>query len=259
MFNSLRQVVESLPATPGADNGSRSSTPLSSSQSSLRKSLAAQRGRSASPAPRSSSTGKKLSLEDRLKASLATGDANNSRQATPSTSDNQKAISSRPDSPSNASLVPPPVSPRLIPLPGSPPLSPVLEKSLKDTLVQANNVTQNHAREPGDITQTSESETNLNAAHGSANQDSSTDIESLQERLKQVEQRFLDVSESFKTLQANKVTVDEIFRELTPLQTIDDTVALGDYLRSIISKPSVWQFIVFSVVFSRMLSPVESK
>jgi hypothetical protein len=187
MFNSLRQVVESLPAAPGADNGSRPSTPLSSSQSSLRKSLAAQRGRSASPAPRSSSTGKKLSLEDRLKASLATGDANNSR----STSDNQKAISSRPDSPSNASRVPPPVSPRLIPLPGSPPLSPVLEKSLKDTLVQANNVTQNHAREPGDITQASGSETNLNAAHGSANQDSSTDIESLQEQLKQVEQRFL--------------------------------------------------------------------
>ncbi len=131
---SLRQVVENLPAVPGADNalshGSRPSTPLSSSQSSLRKSLAAQRGRSASPAPRSSSTGKKLSLEDRLK----------------------------------------------------PP---------KDTLVQANDVTQNHAREPGDITQTSGSETNLNAAHGSANQDPPTDLESLQEQLKQVEQRFL--------------------------------------------------------------------
>jgi hypothetical protein len=187
---SLRQIVE-LPATPGADNdlshGSRPSTPLSSSQSNLRK-LAAQRGRSASPAPRTSSTGKKLSLEDRLRASLVTGDANNSRQATQSTSDNQKAISSRPDSPSNASRVPPPVSPRLVPLPGSPPLSPVLEKLPKDTLAQ---VTQNHAQEPSNITHTLESETNLNAAHSSVNQDSSTDVELLQERLKQVEQRFL--------------------------------------------------------------------
>jgi hypothetical protein len=180
----FRQVVENLSALPGADNdqphGSRPSTPLG-----VRKSLAqSQRGRSASPAPRIPSTGKKLSLEDRLKASLATGDANASKQGTQSTSDSPKVISAS-STPPNI----PPVSPRLIPIPDSPSLSPVLEKLPEDTLVQLNNVTQEQAQ---DIMETSESPSNLNDAHGS-----STDIESLQERLKQVEQRFLGMVSFF--------------------------------------------------------------
>lgn len=175
----LRQVVENLSASPGADSnqphGSRPSTPLG--HSTVRKSLAqSQRGRSASPAPRISSTGKKLSLEDRLKASLASGDANASKQGTQSTSDSQEAISA-----SSTPNIPPPVSPRLIPIPDSPPPSPFLEK-----LPEVNNVTLKHAEERSDIMETSESQINPNDTHGS-----STDIESLQERLKQVEQRFL--------------------------------------------------------------------
>jgi len=67
----------------------------------------------------------------------------------------------------------------------------VLETPPQDPLVHAHDVPQNPARQPGDITQTSGSETTLNAAHGSAHQDPPTDLESLQEQLKQVEQRFL--------------------------------------------------------------------
>ena len=184
---SLRQVVENLSASPGADidqpHGSRPSTPLG-----VRKSLAqSQRGRSASPVPRIPSTGKKLSLEDRLKASLAAGDANTGKQGTQSTSDSPKVISAS-STPPNI----PPVSPRLIPIPDSPSLSPVLEKPPEDTLVQLNNATQKHAQERSDIMETSESPSNLNDAHGS-----STDVESLQERLKQVEQRFLGMVSFF--------------------------------------------------------------
>lgn len=191
----LRQVVESLSALPGADNdqpnGSRPSTPLNSS---IRKSAQSQRGRSASPAPRITSTGKKLSLEDRLKARLTAGDANTSKQGTQSTSDSQKPITvsaNPPDNPSDSLRVSPSVSPRLIPLPDSPPLSPVLEKLPEDALVQVDDVTQKHARERSDVMKTLGNQSNLNAAHGNTNQDSLTDVESLRARLKQVEQRFL--------------------------------------------------------------------
>ncbi|TCD61756.1 mediator complex subunit [Steccherinum ochraceum] len=58
------------------------------------------------------------------------------------------------------------------------------------------------------------------------------DIEALQQRLKLVEQRFTDVSTSFKRLQAEKAAADRILRELTPLESIHDADALSDYFQN---------------------------
>ncbi|KAK7694843.1 hypothetical protein QCA50_002031 [Cerrena zonata] len=58
------------------------------------------------------------------------------------------------------------------------------------------------------------------------------DVEGLQKRLKLVEQRFADVSTSFKRLQAEKVAADRIIRELTPLETVQEADALRDYLQN---------------------------
>ncbi|KAI6136699.1 hypothetical protein F5141DRAFT_1185604 [Pisolithus sp. B1] len=57
-----------------------------------------------------------------------------------------------------------------------------------------------------------------------------TDSEALQERLKLVEQRFTDMSTSFKKLQAERLAVDALVRELTPLEDIRNVAALRDYL-----------------------------
>ncbi|KAI6047574.1 hypothetical protein EDC04DRAFT_2619028 [Pisolithus marmoratus] len=56
------------------------------------------------------------------------------------------------------------------------------------------------------------------------------DVEALQERLKLVEQRFTDMSSSFKKLQAERLAADALVRELTPLEDIKDIAALRDYL-----------------------------
>ncbi|GLB36220.1 putative mediator complex subunit Med5 [Lyophyllum shimeji] len=66
-------------------------------------------------------------------------------------------------------------------------------------------------------------------------------LEELQERLRQVEQRFTDVSTSFKRLQAEKQAADLVLRELTPLESIQDSSALRDYFRSITSKAEIFQ------------------
>lgn len=58
-----------------------------------------------------------------------------------------------------------------------------------------------------------------------------TNVEDLQERLRQVEQRFSDVSTSFKRLQAEKLAADLVLRDLTSLHSIQDTAALRDYLQ----------------------------
>ncbi|KAG5654089.1 hypothetical protein H0H81_007503 [Sphagnurus paluster] len=63
-----------------------------------------------------------------------------------------------------------------------------------------------------------------------------TPLEELQERLKQVEQRFTDVSTSFKRLQAEKQAADLVLQELTPLESLKDSAALREYLQSLKSK-----------------------
>ncbi|KAL5640958.1 hypothetical protein ACGC1H_001438 [Rhizoctonia solani] len=52
----------------------------------------------------------------------------------------------------------------------------------------------------------------------------------LQERLKVVEERFSDISTSFKRLQAEKVAADKLIKEVTPLEGITDLDGLRAYL-----------------------------
>lgn len=82
------------------------------------------------------------------------------------------------------------------------------------------------------------------------------DLESLQTRLKLVEQRFtgmllcpcgpnsadtsvLDVSTSFKRLQAERLAADSVLRELSPLETMQDIDGLRDYLQNLGLKTEV--------------------
>ncbi|KAF5377593.1 hypothetical protein D9615_005338 [Tricholomella constricta] len=68
-----------------------------------------------------------------------------------------------------------------------------------------------------------------------------TSLEELQERLKQMEQRFTDVSISFKRLQAEKQAADIVLRDLTPLESFQDSTALRDHLQSLTSKTEIFQ------------------
>ncbi|CAL1695430.1 unnamed protein product [Somion occarium] len=67
------------------------------------------------------------------------------------------------------------------------------------------------------------------------------DVEGLQKRLKLVEQRFTDVSTSFKRLQAEKAAADRILRELTPLESVQETDALRDYIQNMNMKTEMAQ------------------
>jgi hypothetical protein len=49
----------------------------------------------------------------------------------------------------------------------------------------------------------------------------------------------LDVSESFKKLQADRAAADAAIKELTPLESLQDINAFSEYLKSIISKDAV--------------------
>ncbi|KAF9650502.1 hypothetical protein BDM02DRAFT_1385736 [Thelephora ganbajun] len=60
-----------------------------------------------------------------------------------------------------------------------------------------------------------------------------TDIEALRQQLKRFKERFTDVSSSFKRLQAEKLAADKLLQELTPLQTIQDTEGLKEYIKNI--------------------------
>ncbi|KAG2120985.1 uncharacterized protein F5147DRAFT_562956 [Suillus discolor] len=70
---------------------------------------------------------------------------------------------------------------------------------------------------------------------------SEADVEALQERLRLVEQRFSDVSTSFKKLQAERSAVDDVIRELTPLEDADDATVLRDYLSNMNMKTELTQ------------------
>ncbi|KAF7339405.1 GRIP domain-containing protein [Mycena sanguinolenta] len=66
-----------------------------------------------------------------------------------------------------------------------------------------------------------------------------SDVDALQERLKLVEQRFSDVSTSFKRLQAEKAAADAVLKELTPIETISDSQALRDFVQNIVLKSEI--------------------
>ncbi|OCH95795.1 hypothetical protein OBBRIDRAFT_816376 [Obba rivulosa] len=70
---------------------------------------------------------------------------------------------------------------------------------------------------------------------------SGLDVEALQKRLKLVEQRFADVSTSFKRLQAEKIAADRVLKELTPLETLQEADALRDYLQNMNMKVEMTQ------------------
>ncbi|KAF9785533.1 hypothetical protein BJ322DRAFT_1006501 [Thelephora terrestris] len=59
------------------------------------------------------------------------------------------------------------------------------------------------------------------------------DVEALRQQLKRFKERFTDVSSSFKRLQAEKLAADRLLQELTPLQTIQDTEGLKEYIKNI--------------------------
>ncbi|KAL4242188.1 hypothetical protein ABKN59_001856 [Abortiporus biennis] len=67
------------------------------------------------------------------------------------------------------------------------------------------------------------------------------DIDSLQKRLKLVEQRFADVSTSFKRLQAEKAAADKILRELTSVESVQEADSLRDYLTNMNLKVEISQ------------------
>ncbi|KAF5390176.1 hypothetical protein D9757_002861 [Collybiopsis confluens] len=67
----------------------------------------------------------------------------------------------------------------------------------------------------------------------------SSTVEELQERLKLVEQRFTDVSTSFKRLQAEKSAADAVLRDLTPLESVRESDAFRDYLKNVNLKVEV--------------------
>ncbi|KAG6842595.1 hypothetical protein C0991_000121 [Blastosporella zonata] len=66
-------------------------------------------------------------------------------------------------------------------------------------------------------------------------------VEELQEKLRLIEQRFANVSISFKRLQEEKQAADSVLREVTPLESVHDGLALGNYVRSLTSKTEVFQ------------------
>lgn len=92
--------------------------------------------------------------------------------------------------------------------------------------------------------------------------DQSSEVEALQARLKQIEQRFsgmsivpafflkktdanlnfgVDVSTSFKRLQAEKQAADAVLREVSPLESIKDADALRDFFTELKTKDQVFQ------------------
>ncbi|KAI0313730.1 hypothetical protein OF83DRAFT_1086136 [Amylostereum chailletii] len=57
-------------------------------------------------------------------------------------------------------------------------------------------------------------------------------VEAIRERLRLVEQRFSDVSTSFKRLQAEKLSADKVLQELTSVQSVQDADGLRDFLQN---------------------------
>ncbi|KAH9944075.1 peroxisomal membrane anchor protein conserved region-domain-containing protein [Epithele typhae] len=67
------------------------------------------------------------------------------------------------------------------------------------------------------------------------------DVDALQKRLKLVEQRFTDVSTSFKRLQAEKRAADLVLRELTSVESVSEVEALREFLQNLNFKTEMAQ------------------
>ncbi|KAI0652235.1 hypothetical protein C8Q79DRAFT_84554 [Trametes meyenii] len=69
----------------------------------------------------------------------------------------------------------------------------------------------------------------------------SADVDALQKRLRLVEQRFSDVSTSFKRLQAEKLAADRVLHELTSVESMTEVDALRDFLQNMALKNEMAQ------------------
>ncbi|KAF7310969.1 GRIP domain-containing protein [Mycena chlorophos] len=219
MFSFIPRTSTDAPPRPASPASSSTGQLADAALSNLRKSLHQQRpsGSAKSPPPRAKST-----LEDRLRASFAIGDTS-SAEPTPAAS---SRVSPVPESaPSNPDPILEPVS--IHPLsPSSTPLpdSPVITSPI-----------QLHEPEPP-LHVLPDDNAVADPAPSLPDTPPLADVDALQERLKLVEQRFSDVSTSFKRLQAEKTAADAVLRELTSLETISDTQALRDYVQNVILK-----------------------
>ncbi|KAF7320403.1 Mediator of RNA polymerase II transcription subunit 5 [Mycena kentingensis (nom. inval.)] len=234
MFSSFVQNI-AQPARPASPaQGSQSTGQLAeSAMSNLRKSLSQQRPGSPvkspqhpkSPPPRAKST-----LEDRLRARFVVGES--STETTPAAS---SRVSPAPPEPISTSAHP--LSPSSVPLPESPIASPIqlFEPPESFAVDEAKEVVPPEASELAPVPPREEDEIVLPPADASQ----STDVETLQERLRLVEQRFSDVSTSFKRLRAEKAAADAVLRQLTPIETISDAQALRDYVHNALLKAEI--------------------
>ncbi|KAF8807466.1 hypothetical protein BYT27DRAFT_7098535 [Phlegmacium glaucopus] len=268
---------QSLDTQPSASAPS-SSQLADSALSSLRKSLAAQRAGTSSPTPRRSAspapTEKRLpksNLEERLRRAT-TGIAEPSGSSTPNRSPPNRSSTASP------SPIPKNVvnrhkkSPSSTPLPASPAviavteddskLTPPTELSLQDPPVTSEvqppkEEEKNNNPDPSPLAEDSvpvpvedtppkdkEDGVKMREAPVSSPKtvsavDHSAEVESLQQRLRQVEQRFSDVSTSFKRLQAEKLAADAVLREISPLESIQNTTALRNFFTNLKTKDQV--------------------
>ncbi|RDB29316.1 Golgin IMH1 [Hypsizygus marmoreus] len=261
---------ETVSRSNSLDSPLRPSSPMSSSQLAesalvnLRKSLATQRSTSLGPAVKGTATTPtrenrtKSTLEDRLRAVTFTiGEASNatspnvSGNVTPSvmTTPNNHPLSppSSPpvEAPAMPSRVEDPVPTDATPPEAAPgastqdlPTSPQLQEEITN---DSAGPTQPELLESGSSEGLDSLPVVQNPSLTTDNGNHATDVEGLQERLKQVEQRFTDVSASFKRLQAEKYAADLVLRELTPLESINDSSGLRDYLQSLASETGVFQ------------------
>ncbi|KAJ7783868.1 hypothetical protein DFH07DRAFT_908919 [Mycena maculata] len=224
---------EARPASPSSSrsldgHASTASTGqlAESALANLRKSLAHQRPASPgakSPPPRAH----KSTLEDRLRATFTIGEA--STESTPVASSRVSPVPPPVENHENhaeATEMEQPMSPSHIPLPDSRVSSPILMH--EPTAVLAAPPPPSEPIAPASPKpQPPEENSRV------------TDVDALQERLKLVEQRFSDVSTSFKRLQAEKAAADVVLRELTPLETISDSQALRDFVQNVILKSEI--------------------
>ncbi|KAJ7103449.1 hypothetical protein B0H15DRAFT_812316 [Mycena belliarum] len=252
-----RQSSESIPSearpapsrSPSLDGHAASTGQLAESAlSNLRKSLASQRPASPSQKNIPPTRAHKTTLEDRLRATFTLGEASGETTPAASSTVSLTLVDNPADPPTRASEPEPTVkilSPSSAPLPESrvvspievheptpvlaappSPSEPVVPASTEPSLPQ---VDQLPALETRAALLPTTSDDTLHI----------TNVDALQERLKLVEQRFSDVSTSFKRLQAEKAAADAVLRELTPLETIGAPQALRDFVQNLILKSEI--------------------
>lgn len=258
MFNSLRQAVNAVntnfqvPTTPASPQSLANGVPRSNSGS----------------------------LEERLSAKLA-AKAGTSVNGGPKATGSQSTVeNTRVDSVENSLTrlqirSTPPLSPTLVPLPPSPTLEPsapslaaatdsnvnslpASQPDRRDAAEDASEIDTIHievsALPPSDSLSC---EAQMISIEKLTSPDSEmVDVESLQRRLKLIEQRFagmswvlcigldvantfVDVTESYKRLRAEKTTVDAVLSDVAPTEQLDNPETLRDFLTNLQSKNEV--------------------